>query len=76
MHSRYSGGITWVLGTLTALVGLWIAVAPSAFESRNVGAALIVAGVLLRIEAALLRRSSDRGEPDQDEPRRPWHGRE
>jgi hypothetical protein len=53
MQQIRQGGVTWALGTTTALIGLVLVLAADT-DTRFVGGVLVVAGVLLRIEAAVL----------------------
>ena len=66
------GGITWFVGTLAALVGVGVVLAPhSGFDFF--GGLLVIGGIMLRIEAAVLRLGSGRDETDDKPPERPWH---
>ena len=71
MQQNRRGGVTWVLGTMAALIGLVLAFAADA-DTKFVGGVLVVAGILLRIEAAVLG-AGDGSRTAADEPTtRPW----
>ena len=71
MQQSSRGGITWILGTLAALVGLVLAL-DGGSDSRVLGGVLVIAGVLLRIEAAVLGLRSGSIPAADESPRRPW----
>ena len=67
MRYRGGGAITWVIGTVTALVGLGFALSGS-----GLGAVLLIGGLLLRIEAAVIRNGGEPTDTDDEPPQRPW----
>ena len=71
MQPNRGGGVTWVLGTTAALIGLVLAFAADT-DTRFVGGVLVVAGILLRIEAAVLGAGSGSRPAADEAPRRPW----
>ena len=73
MQQNRVGGVTWVLGTTAALIGLVLAFAADT-DTRFVGGVLVVAGILLRIEAAVLGAGSG-SRPAADATWRPPYAR-
>jgi hypothetical protein len=74
------GGVVLFLGTAAALSGVAVIVVNVATSGVPLGAfviggLLLLSGLLLRIEAAIIRSGRGPGpaDPDDGPPERPWH---
>jgi hypothetical protein len=77
--TRYRpGDLVALLGTIAVVVGALFLVPNTANPSAHAGlyvvcGLLILGGLLLRIEGAILRSGRVAAPPDEEPARRPWH---